>query len=145
MTSQNVIMWGTLIIYNVAIILLLMKVIRSAQLGQALSEKAEDTFGTKETTKVTSKAEGTETVTTTETAMQTSSSRVASFIGAVVMAVFLWGLGNIILYKGSLGDYDEIEKLMASIGSFFLAGSALFAPYAFNQLGTVFKSAARPS
>lgn len=72
----------------------------------------------------------------------TSSSRLIAFIGSTVLATFLWGLGNVLLYKGILAkesaDFTNIKEMLSAIGNFFLAGAALFAPYAFNQLSTVF-------
>jgi hypothetical protein len=71
----------------------------------------------------------------------TSYSRLSGFVGAIVLASFLWGLGNVILYKAfAENGPEEIQSLLSSIGSFFLAGAALFAPYAFNQLKGVFQT-----
>jgi hypothetical protein len=68
----------------------------------------------------------------------TSYSRVAGFIGAVVMACFLWALGNILLFD-AINSPTTITTLLSSMSTYFLTGSALFAPYAFNQVSKVFK------
>jgi hypothetical protein len=70
---------------------------------------------------------------------ETSYSRVAGMIGAVVLACFVWAVGNVLLYKMFMAQ-DEVSGLLASLGSYFLAGASLFAPYAVNQLGNAFKT-----
>ena len=69
-----------------------------------------------------------------------SYSRVSGFVGSIVLAVFFWALGNVILYKalGTAANIAEIGTIVASLGTFFLAGAALFLPYAFNQLKGIF-------
>jgi hypothetical protein len=59
----------------------------------------------------------------------------------VVLTAFFWAIANVILVK-TLGVPDQtaqIKELVDSIGTFFAAGAALFAPDAFNQLGQLFK------
>jgi hypothetical protein len=68
-----------------------------------------------------------------------SYSRIAGMIGAVVLACFVWALGNVILYKAFYAPKD-IDIIVSATKSYFLGASALFAPYAFNQLKEVFKS-----
>lgn len=70
---------------------------------------------------------------------QTSYSRVSGMVGAIVLATFLWSLGNIVLFK-AIAQPDDIGKLLENVGAFFLAGASLFAPYAFNQLKNIFGS-----
>lgn len=69
-----------------------------------------------------------------------SYSRLAGLIGAIVLAIFLWAFGNVVIYL-SLTDPKSVTSVLSSISSYFLAGSALFAPYAFNQLRTTFNPA----
>ncbi|HMD63081.1 MAG TPA: hypothetical protein VKF83_03795 [Stellaceae bacterium] len=69
---------------------------------------------------------------------QTSYSRLAGLIGAIVLTTFFWALANIVIVKAFTAP-DEISKILSSLGPLILAGSALFAPYAFNQLGQMFK------
>jgi hypothetical protein len=80
------------------------------------------------------------TQTTTQTAPDDnpSFSRVAGVLGGGVLASFFWGLGNIILHY-AFTDPSKISGIVSGSQPFLLAGSALFAPYAFNQLSTVFK------
>jgi hypothetical protein len=68
----------------------------------------------------------------------TSYSRLSGFIGSVVMACFLWAIGNIVIYQ-AFNESDKISSFMSSISTYFLTGASLFAPYAFNQLSKVFK------
>ncbi|MBV9635017.1 MAG: hypothetical protein JOZ40_10345 [Methylobacteriaceae bacterium] len=69
----------------------------------------------------------------------TSYSRAAGMVGAVVLSGFVWALGNVVLYKGFTAP-TEIKDLLTGVAPFLLASSTLFAPYAFNQLSEVFKS-----
>ena len=146
--SAPFIMWGTLIVFNVGIIKLLQVTLRDADLTTALKEKSPQ--GPPTTTTVTTDVTqdgapvGEKTLQTKETTEpqpasdDSSYSRIAGMIGAVVMAVFLWGLGNILLYK-CFGAVGEVATIMQNVGSFFLAGAALFAPYAANKLTAAFK------
>ena len=69
----------------------------------------------------------------------TSYSRIAGIAGAIVLACFLWALGNIILFKAfEVGGIAAIKELLQSVAVYFLAGASLFAPYAFNQLKAAF-------
>lgn len=51
------------------------------------------------------------------------------------LAVKALGVGYCML--GSLFTQQSVD--LSSIGTYFLSGSALFAPYAFNQLSSIFK------
>ncbi len=66
-----------------------------------------------------------------------SFSRIAGSIGATVLAAFFAGVSYWALFNlfrgGDLGKLDELE-------SFFLVGAALFAPYAFNQIRSIFQA-----
>jgi hypothetical protein len=70
----------------------------------------------------------------------TSYSRVTGLVGAVIVTSFFWAIGNIIIYK-AFTQVSDIKLITESVGRFFLVGSALFLPYAFNQLKTVFGAA----
>jgi hypothetical protein len=149
--SAPFIMWGTLIVFNVGIIKLLQVTLRDADLTTALREKAPQgppatktvtTDVTMDGAPVGEKTLKVEETTEPQPASEDSSySRIAGMIGAVVMAVFLWALGNIILYKcfGDASQVSEVATIMQNVGSFFLAGAALFAPYAANKLTSAFK------
>lgn len=73
----------------------------------------------------------------------TSFSRVAGLIGAVVLSTFFWGLANVLLQRsfGPPADIAAIKDILANLSNYFLYGSALFAPYAFNQIKSIFPSA----
>lgn len=68
-----------------------------------------------------------------------SFSRVAGAIGAVALASFMAGLGLWIFF-GINATEDVLIERLESLGTYFLGGAALFAPYAFNQLSKVFGS-----
>ncbi len=57
----------------------------------------------------------------------------------IVMACFLWGLGNVIFYMMLIGKAGDLAAIINSVGTYFLAGASLFAPYAVNQLRAAFK------
>jgi hypothetical protein len=67
----------------------------------------------------------------------TSYSRITGALGAVVLTAFFWSLGNIVLIR-ALSDVTTIKPMMDAISPFLLVGSALFLPYAVNQLKTLF-------
>ncbi len=69
---------------------------------------------------------------------QTSFSRIAGGTGAIVLACFLWALGNVVLFK-SFTALSEVATLLGGVQTYFLAGASLFAPYAFNQLRSAFR------
>ena len=70
--------------------------------------------------------------------VKNSFSRVAGSIGAFGLAAIFIGVGYWALYTLFFGEANELEN-MKDLGIYFLSGSALFAPYAFNQLKSIFK------
>lgn len=64
-----------------------------------------------------------------------STSRLGAAVGTLVLAVMALGVGYYMLW--SLFTHQSVD--LSSIGTYFLSGSALFAPYAFNQLSSIFK------
>lgn len=64
-----------------------------------------------------------------------STSRLGAAVGTLVLAVMALGVGYYMLW--SLFTKGSVD--LSSIGTYFLSGSALFAPYAFNQLSSIFK------
>jgi hypothetical protein len=68
-----------------------------------------------------------------------SFSRMAGVLGSLVLVATLWALGNFLIWA-SFYDRLAVKPVLEQAGDFFLAGSALFAPYAFNQLGSIFRS-----
>jgi hypothetical protein len=63
----------------------------------------------------------------------TSYSRITGLFGAVAVTAFFWAVGNVLLLK-ALTNIGDIKIITDNVGRFFLIGSALFMPYAFNQL-----------
>jgi hypothetical protein len=68
----------------------------------------------------------------------TSYSRVTGMFGAVVLTAFFWALGNVVVWMALSDKPETIGTLLANVQWFFLAGSALFLPYAFNQLSSIY-------
>jgi len=66
-----------------------------------------------------------------------SFSRLAGAVGAMGLAAVFIGIGYWVLY--ALFQNGDLSKLQG-LGVYFLSGSALFAPYAFNQLTKIFKA-----
>lgn len=64
-----------------------------------------------------------------------SSSHVGAAVGMLVLAVMLLGVGYYMLW--SLFTVQSVN--LATVGTYFLAGSALFAPYALDKLSKIFK------
>ena len=142
--TESIVMWGTIIIFNLAILQLLRVTLGKADFEAAMREKAPavaiETTTTRQPTPGGAAApmETEKTVTEHPMAAETSYSRVAGMIGAVVLACFVWAVGNVLLYKMFTAQ-AEVFGLLASLGSYFLAGASLFAPYAVNQLSNAFK------
>ncbi|MEO0328155.1 MAG: hypothetical protein AAF217_06095 [Pseudomonadota bacterium] len=73
-----------------------------------------------------------------------SFSRIAGLMGAIILSAFSVGLGLFLLIAlatdrtGSISIIDEISN-------YFLAMTAMFAPYAVNQLGRLFQGTTSPS
>jgi hypothetical protein len=70
-------------------------------------------------------------------ALPASYSRIAGAFGAIVLAAALYSVANYIVWAAFFAP-DRIGGVLDKIGNFFLAGSALFAPYAVNQLTSIF-------
>ena len=70
-------------------------------------------------------------------AAATSYSRITGFAGTVVLTCFVWALGDAVIYNAYIAP-TSVKDMLTGVGPFILAGSALFAPYAFNQLSSVF-------
>jgi len=66
----------------------------------------------------------------------TSYSRVTGLFGAVMVTSLFWAVGNIVIWY-LFDDIAKAEKIVDSVWKLFVLGSALFLPYAFNQLRTI--------
>jgi hypothetical protein len=70
---------------------------------------------------------------------KTSFSRVAGALGAVGIAANFVGIGYWALHGLFFGTSTDLSKI-SSLSTYFLAGSALFVPYAFRSLSDIFKN-----
>jgi hypothetical protein len=66
----------------------------------------------------------------------TSYSRVTGFVGAAIVTSFYWAIGNVVLVD-AVNQPADIKAVLGNVLPFFLVGSALFVPYAFNQLKNI--------
>ena len=130
-----------LAVFNVAIAKLLQVVLGPINFRAALREKDPKVLTATTAAVVATAAATAAPVPPVEPAAAdpTSYSRIAGAVGAIVLACFLWGLGNVILFKAfDANGMAAIKDLLQSVGTYFLAGAALFTPYAFNQLRAAF-------
>lgn len=67
-----------------------------------------------------------------------SFSRLAGTIGAIGIAATFVGIGYWIIFDLFLNNGGDLTKI-GDLKYYFLAGSAMFLPYAFNQLSSIFK------
>lgn len=143
--TESIMMWGTIIIFNLAVLQLLRVTLGKADFEAAIREKAPameiETTTTLQTDTGTAPGPTVSEKKVAEHPMatETSYSRVAGMIGAVVLACFVWAVGNVLLYKMFTANPSDVTALISSLGSYFLAGASLFAPYAVNQLSNAFK------
>jgi hypothetical protein len=138
--SAAFVMWGSLIILNLATIRLLTWGLGQVNVRDVLREKDPNAAKAAMAASLEARVTGSAGEATGLPLDATSYSRVAGFVGTIVMASFLWALSNIIVYKAFVqGGTDEIQKIPSSVGSFFLAGASLFAAYAFNQIKSAFQ------
>ena len=133
--SAPFVLWGTLIIFNIAIAKLLQYSLSNIDLKEVLREKS---LPPPPPDSGAQRAGGAApTPTASDQLDETSFSRVAGMIGAIVLACFIWAVGNVILYK-AFANIDDVKSILSSITPFILSGASLFAPYAFNKLSSVF-------
>ena len=69
-----------------------------------------------------------------------SSSRLIAFLGSIGMLAMTVGFGLYALWAFFNDKPSEAKDAMQAASSYLLSGSALYAPYAFNQLKSAFKS-----
>ncbi|HEY3950635.1 hypothetical protein [Phenylobacterium sp.] len=111
--------WFVLVIFNLPVMLILGGMPFISQLRQALKEK-DPIGGTSDTT---------------------SYSRITGMVGAVAMTAFFWAIGNLLLMK-AFTNISDMKLLLQGVQNFFLIGAALFLPYAFNQIKSIFSAGA---
>ncbi|MEE3623007.1 hypothetical protein UCD39_03265 [Nitrospirillum sp. BR 11752] len=130
--SGLLIMWIVMIIFNVAVLKLLTGSWGKIDVRDMVREKNPKL--SLNTVPVIPNQDGQ----TSDKSTNTSYSRVSGLVGAIVLTCFFWAFGNVIIYKFFVHPTD-IEVGVKGAAGFLLAGSALFAPYAFNQLSSAFK------
>ncbi len=118
MVNDTILIWVTLGIFNLSIIILLRQTFSAVSLKEALSEKSGPST-------------------------DTSYSRVAGMLGAVVVGCLVWGLGNVVLARAITAPTD-VTTMLQGVWPFILSTSALFAPYAFNQIKDAMKPEDKP-
>ena len=129
--SAPYVMWATLAIFDTAVITLLRMSFRGVVLKDVLREKAPAAGAViAAVTQPTDPGDPPPDL--------TSYSRVSGMVGTVVLACFIWGLSNAVLYDAFVAP-AEIEVLLKGTSGFILASSALFAPYAVNKLNTILR------
>lgn len=69
---------------------------------------------------------------------KSSFSRVSGALGAIGIAATFVGIGYWALHGLFFESADNLGKI-SSLSTYFLSGSALFIPYAFNRLSDIFK------
>lgn len=145
--SAPYVMWGTLIIFNFAIIILLKYSLQGLDLKEVLREKAQGAQPAATGAVVVAGPVGpagpAPVVTVPAAQDNTSYSRVAGILGAIVLAAFFWAVGDVILYKefacSDASCAADIKDLVSGVSTYIMSGAALFAPYAINQLTNIFK------
>ncbi len=122
--------WIALIVFNVAAIMLLVIACKAIDFKSALLEKS--------SLPESVAASGSDTTNNAGVTPQ-SSSRVISALGGLVIVAFFWACCNVSVYW-AFADPTSLKEFAQGVWPLFLAGSALFLPYAFNQLKGVFSS-----
>jgi hypothetical protein len=72
-------------------------------------------------------------------ALPGSSSRVVAVIASIILACFLWGAGNYVIFAAFF-EPDKIQGFLNALTGFFIPGMTLYAPYSVNKLTSVFKN-----
>lgn len=126
-TYQPIIMYVSLFIYTVVLIWGLRLISKSFKDdGAFLKLLSEDTPEPKENSHSNN----------VEPLPKPSFSRLAGAVGSMGLAAVFIGIGYWVIF--ALFNNVDLNRL-DGLGTYFLSGSALFAPYAFNQLTKVFK------
>jgi hypothetical protein len=139
--DRTVISWISIVVLNVGVIFLLRVTMSNIDVRSVLREKnpRSQPSGTRPTAHDAAPAAGDAVGVTSDPSMDnTSYSRLSGFIGSIILACFLWAIGNILIYL-AVNDMESATKFMSAMSTYFLAGASLFAPYAVNQLSAIFR------
>lgn len=69
-----------------------------------------------------------------------SASRLVAFLGTVAILAMFMGFGLYALWGAFNGKSAEVHETLKAVSSYLLYGSAMYAPYAFNQIKAAFSS-----
>jgi hypothetical protein len=133
--NKDIIGWLGLTVFNIGTIYLLRVTLNNINVRSVLREKnpRSQPPGTRATPEASAPGSVSD-----PAVDNTSYSRLSGFIGSIVLVCFLWGVGNVVIYE-ALNDVDSVTKFLSALGTYFLAGASLFAPYAVNQLSAIFR------
>ncbi len=67
----------------------------------------------------------------------TSYSRLVGLVGALILAAFIWGIGNIAVHT-AINDPANVTNVLSGVSTFIVGGASLFLPYATNQVREAF-------
>jgi hypothetical protein len=67
----------------------------------------------------------------------TSYSRVIGLVGGMILAAFIWGLGNVVIYT-AMTKPEQVAKVLDGVTTFIVGSASLFLPYATNQIREAF-------
>jgi hypothetical protein len=115
MTADDVLRLFVLVIFNAPIIVCMFCLPAMKQLSAVLKEKSASN----------------------DAAGVPSYSRITGLFGAVMITSLFWAVGNLVIYK-ALGHAADIKPITDGVAPVFMVGSALFLPYAFNQVRAAF-------
>ena len=110
----------SLSIFNIAAAMFVTRALRGVDLSTAMVEKDMPNIGLDDTH-----------------TPPTSYSRLVGLVGAMILAAFIWGLGNIVIFT-ALNDPANVANLLNGVSTFIVGGASLFLPYATNQVREAF-------
>jgi hypothetical protein len=146
--SASFLMWGFILIFNIATFFLLRAILPNIKWSDTLTEKyppsydAQKTLDAVDASIAKAKEAGIVVTTTSQQGddSQPSYSRAIGTLGGAVIIAFFWASVNLVLYF-SFENMSLVTTFAQSIWPLYLAGSALLLPYAFNKLSTIFQVA----
>jgi hypothetical protein len=118
MEKQHVVL-GALAVFNLATSYLVWRSLRNVTLSEVVTEKDMQT-----------KPDGT-------LLAATSYSRVVGIVGGMILAAFICGLGNVVIFT-ALTSPSDVSKVLDGVSTFIVGCASLFLPYAANQVREAF-------
>jgi hypothetical protein len=118
MEKQHVVL-GALAVFNLATSYLVWRSLRNVTLSEVVAEKDMQT-----------RSDGT-------LLPATSYSRVVGMVGGMILAAFIWGLGNVVIYT-AITSPPDVSKVLEGVSTFIVGCASLFLPYAANQVREAF-------